>query len=159
MPTFAELWSNHPNNKGDTPLLDKAVYENQCAINVAAAWMRSGMKFSNYTGALSWQKDKPKYPIRAQELANWFATPHSRLPFKVQKFGGKEAFEKIRGKTGIIFFQNYWGSGNQGDHIDLWNMFRLSDVLSWVRIYARIGSVGLGTDYRNAESIWFWTLP
>lgn len=159
MPIFVTLWSNHPNIKDDTPLLDRKVYENQCAINMSAAWMRSGIKLSGYTGALSWEKDKPKYAIRAQELANWFASPHSHLPFKVQKFGGKEVFEKIRGKTGIIFFQNYWGAGNQGDHIDLWNGSRLTDMLSWVRIYARIGSVGLGTDYRKAQSGWFWALP
>ncbi len=75
MPAFATLWSNHPNIKGDTPLLDKKVYENQCAVNMGAAWLRSGMTLAGYTGALSWEKDKPKYPIRAQELANWFASP------------------------------------------------------------------------------------
>lgn len=37
MPAFVTRWSNHPNIKGDVPLLDKAVYENQCAINLSAA--------------------------------------------------------------------------------------------------------------------------
>jgi hypothetical protein len=159
MPTFATLWSNHPNIKGDTPVLDKKVYENQCAINMGAAWLRSGMPLSGYAGTLSWEKDKPKYPIRAQELANWFASPHSHLPFKVQKFGGKEVFEEISGKTGIIFFQNYWGPGNQGDHIDLWNDSRLTHWISWLQIHARIGSVGINSDLRKAESIWYWAVP
>lgn len=159
MPTFRTVWDNHPNVKGDSPLLDKQVYVNQCAINMSAAWLRSGMKLSGFTGTLSWEKDKPKYAIRAQELANWFETPFSHLPFKVKKFVGREAFENIRGKTGVVFFQNYWGAGNQGDHIDLWNGSRLTDMLSWVRINARIGSVGLGTDYRKAQSVWFWKLP
>jgi hypothetical protein len=159
VPSFASLWSNHPNIKGDAPVLDKKVYENQCAINVGAAWLRSGMTLSGYTGALSWEKDKPKYPIRAQELANWFASPHSHLPFKVQKFGGKEVFEKISGKPGIIFFQNYWGTGNQGDHIDLWNGSRLTHWISWLQIHARIGSVGINSDLRKAESIWYWAVP
>lgn len=157
MPAFATLWSNHPNIRGDTPVLDKKVYENQCAINMGAAWLRSGMTLSVYTGVLSWEKDKPKYPIRAQELANWFATPFSRLPFEVQKFGGKEVFEKISGKTGIIFFQNYWGQGNQGDHIDLWNGSRLTHWTSWVRIQLHL-SGGDWSDYRQAESVWFWML-
>jgi hypothetical protein len=164
VPSFTSLWSNHPNIKGDAPVLDKKVYENQCAINVGAAWLRSGMALSGYTGALSWQKDKPKYPIRAQELANWFASPHSHLPFKVQKFGGKEVFDAIKAKTGIIFFQNYWGTGNQGDHIDLWNGSRLTDWRTWARIHIRIGEYGLhnlgaGSDFQKAASIWFWALP
>jgi len=157
MPVFSTLWSNHPVIKGDTPLLDKKVYENQCAINMHAAWIRSGMNLTGYTGALSWEKDKPKYAIRAQELANWFASRHSHLS-KVQKFGGKEAFNKIKGKTGIIFFQNYWGPGNQGDHIDLWNGIRLTHWTSWIQIYARIGSFGYESDLRKAESIWFWAV-
>lgn len=159
MSSFITLWNNHPNVKGDEPLLDKQVYENQCAINMSAAWVRSGRSLSGFTGTLSWEKNKPKYAIRAQELANWFASPHSHLHARVQKFGGKEAFEKIRGRTGVIFFQNYWGAGAQGEHIDLWNGSRLTDMLSWIRIYARIGSVGLGTDYRKAQSVWFWALP
>jgi hypothetical protein len=100
-----------------------------------------------------------KYPIRAQELANWFASPHSHLPFKVQKFGGKEVFDAIKAKTGIIFFQNYWGTGNQGDHIDLWNGSRLTHWISWLQVHARIGSVGINSDLRKAESIWYWAVP
>lgn len=78
---------------------------------MGAAWLRSGRSLIGYTGALSWQKDKPKYPIRAQELANWFASKYSLLP-KVKKFGGNEVFDEIDGKTGILFFQNYWGIGS-----------------------------------------------
>ena len=163
MPTFATLWNSHPNIKGDTPLLDKAVYENQCAINMSAAWMRSGTKLSGFTGTLSWEKDKQKYAVRAQELANWFASLHSHLP-KVQKFGGKDVFNAIKGATGIIFFQNYWGAGSQGDHIDLWNGNRLTTLDSWMRIHVRIGSLGMhslgfGSDLQKAQATWFWALP
>ncbi len=163
MPAFTTLWSNHPNIKDDAPLLDKKVYENQCAINMSAAWIRSGMNLSGYTGALSWEKEKPKYAIRAQELANWFATPRSHLHANVQKFGGKNVFDAIKSKPGIIFFQNYWGAGNQGDHIDLWNGSRLTDWRTWARIHMRIGEFGLhnlgaGSDFQKAASVWFWAL-
>jgi hypothetical protein len=158
MPAFASLWRGHPNIKGDTPLLGKKVYENQCAINLSAAWLRAGGSLVGYPGVLSWQKDKPRYPIRAQELANWFASPHSPLHAKVQKFGGKEVFDAIANKTGIVFFQNYWGTGSQGDHIDLWNGTRLTHWISWVQIHARVGSVGINSDFRKAESIWFWAV-
>jgi hypothetical protein len=159
MPAFVSLSSNHPNINGDTPLLDKKVYENQCAINMSAAWMRSGKSLSGYTGTLSWEKDKPKYAIRAQELANWLASPRSHLHAKVQKFAGKEVFDAIKHDRGIIFFKNYWGAGNQGDHIDLWNGSRLTHWVSWIQIHARIGSIGINSDFRKAESIWFWVLP
>ena len=43
MPTFSELWKQHPNIAGDAPILDKTVYENQCAINLSAALMRCGV--------------------------------------------------------------------------------------------------------------------
>lgn len=158
MPTFSALWSKHPNVKGDTPLLDKTVYENQCAINLSAAWMRAGMSLTGYTGVLSWEKDKPKYAIRAQELANWFASGSSGLFTKPIKVGGKKAFEDIKNKTGIIFFQNYYGAGNRGDHIDLWNGHRLTHIRSLPQIYLRIGSFGLGSDYRGSESVWFWAV-
>ncbi|SEL91691.1 hypothetical protein SAMN05216359_1253 [Roseateles sp. YR242] len=50
MPTFAELWANHPTIKGDAPLLDTKVYENQCAINMSASLMRSGVGLKSFTG-------------------------------------------------------------------------------------------------------------
>jgi hypothetical protein len=164
MPSFATLWSNHPHVKGEDPLLDTKVYENQCAVNLSAALLRSGMNMSGYTGKWSWQKDKPKYAIRAQELAEWLCTPAALLPNRVEKMPGKEAFGEVEGKrgikgrSGIVFFQNYWGPGAQGDHIDLWNGARLTDLLSWARIYARIRSFGLGTDYRKSQSVWFWAV-
>ena len=162
MPQFVPLWNSHPNIKGDTPVLDKRTYENQCAINMSVAWLRSGMKLNGYTGARSWQKDKPKLPIRAQELADWFNSPHSLLK-KAQKFEGKDVFDAIDNKTGIIFFQNYWGPGNQGDHIDLWNGSRLTDWFTWLRIHARVGSLGIHSftsmsDFEKSQSVLFWEL-
>lgn len=165
MPTFATLWSHHPNVKGEEPLLDKAQYENQCAINLYATLERSGVNVKSFPGQLSWQKGKSRYAIRAQEVADWLASAARPIPSKVEKFVGKGVFgeEKdrpgIKSRTGIVFFQNYWGAGAQGDHIDLWNGSRLTDMLSWARIHMRISSLGIGTDYRKAQSVWFWAMP
>lgn len=158
MAAFTMLWASHPNVRGEAPLLDKSTYENQCAINLYAALQRSGVNVHTFPGQLSWQKDKPRYAIRAQEMANWLASPASGMP-KPQKFSGAEVFSKLKGKTGIIFFQNYWGPGDQGDHIDLWNGFRLSHPRSIAQIYLRIGPIGLGSDYRAAASVLFWAVP
>lgn len=158
MTNFQKIWSNHPIIKGDDPVLDKKVYENQCAINLSAALMRSGIQLTGFGGALSWQKGAPKYAIRAQELADWLQTTFPRVPMKCEKVAPKEFSAKLSQKRGIIFFQNYWGSGKQGDHIDLWNGSRLTHMRSLAQIYLRVGSFGLGSDYREAESVWFWGL-
>lgn len=144
--------------KGEDPLLDRAVYQNQCAINMHAALERSGTSLKSFRGLLSWQKDKPKYAIRARELADWLASPFSMMP-KVQKFSGMEVFERTKGKRGIIYFQNYWGPGNQGDHIDLWNGSRLTDWRSWIRIQMNMSIPGIWEDLKKSESVWFWSIP
>jgi hypothetical protein len=72
----------------------------------------------------------------------------------------------LNGKKGIIFFKDYWQrtiSGKKesfrnrtGDHIDLWNGFRLAHSRSIVQMYLRIGSFGLGSDHSQSKEIWFW---
>jgi hypothetical protein len=159
MPNFQTLWKNHPNIKGDTPVLNKATYANQCAINVSASLMRSDISLKGFAGALSWEKAKPKYAIRAQELADWLRGSFPAFPRRFEKIDPKNFSKKIATKTGIIFFQNYWGPNNQGDHIDLWNGHRLTARDSWLQIYGpRFGQnrIGWNTDLRQAESIWFW---
>ncbi|MGN7874376.1 T6SS effector amidase Tae4 family protein [Roseateles sp. 22389] len=129
MPTFAELWSNHPTIKGDAPLLDTKVYENQCAINMSASLMRSGIDLKSFTGARSWEKDKPKYPIPAEELAGWLDKNAALLPGEITKFSGKDvlgSFDKINGKTEVIFLKDYYGPGQSGDHIDLFSKNRMT---------------------------------
>lgn len=110
-----------------------------------------------FTGTLSWEKGKPKYAIRAQEMANWLERP-GIFHASVQKLSGKEAFDNMAAKTGIVFFQNYWGPSEQGDHIDLWNGLRLTDWTSWIRIQAGINIPGVWSDYKKAKSVWFWAV-
>lgn len=164
MTSFETLWKNHPTVTGEGPLLDTRQYPNQCAVKLYAALQRSGVNVRSFPGQLSWQKENPKYAIRAQEMADWLSSPANPIQSKVEKYSGKEAFEKIGGRTGIVFFQNYWGTGLQGDHIDLWNGSRLTDWFTWVRIHVRIGSFGVHSiapvsDYEKSMAIWFWELP
>jgi Type VI secretion system (T6SS), amidase effector protein 4 len=155
-PSFATLWSNHPTIKGDDALLDKDVYKDQCAINVGAAFIRSSLSMESFRGVYSWQKDSPRYPIRAQELANWLDSGMSGLMARTEKYTGKEGFDKIAKRTGIVFIQNYWGEGRQGDHIDLWNGSRMTELISYFRIQWHFSLEGVFTDMRLAQAIWFW---
>ncbi|WP_225984676.1 T6SS effector amidase Tae4 family protein [Noviherbaspirillum aerium] len=102
-------------------------------------------------------KGQAEIAIRAQEMANWLTRP-GVLPTNAQKLSGKEAFGSMAGKTGIVFFQDYWGSNEQGDHIDLWNGSRLTDWTSLVRIQGGIHIPGVWSDYKKAESVWFWAM-
>ena len=125
---------------------------------MSAALIRSDVTMQSYTGTWSWEKDKPKYAIRAHELAMWLSKPIPQLPTKVEKFSGKVFTDKIDGRRGIVYFRHYWGPNNQGDHIDFWNGRRLTDWTSWVRIQGRIVIPGVWSDFEKAKSVWFWPL-
>ncbi len=105
MPRFTQVWNNHPNITNEGSLLDKRQYPNQCAVKMYATLLKSGVNVKSFYGQLSWQKDKPKYAIRAQEIADWLASPANPVQAKVEKYSGEEVFDKIKGRTGIIFFK------------------------------------------------------
>jgi len=168
-PPFQLIWINHPNQTDEPPLLDKRVYENQCAINLSAALIRAGMNMAGYTGTWSWQSGKPRYAIRAHELAAWLKSPAAAMP-KWEAFKGKEVFgeakdEKgkpkpgITKRSGIVYFEGYWGANQNGNHIDLWDGWRLTHWTSWLQIHARISSdIGINSDLRKARQTVFWPL-
>lgn len=158
MTAFAQLWANHPTIKGDTPLLDRSVYPNQCAINMSASLMQSGVDMTRYSGARSWQEGKPRYAIRPEELAHWLETGAAHLPTKLTGKEAQNSFERVDAKTGIIFLKDYYGPGMSGDHIDLFNGSRLTERTSWFRIQWGISWDGWWSDFRRAKEIWFWQM-
>ncbi|AVS62688.1 hypothetical protein C8246_24465 [Paracidovorax avenae] len=168
MAGFQEIWRNHPGVTREKPLLPVATYENQCAVNLSAALMRTGYDLSTFKGVRSWQQGGARYPLRAEELASWLDTAASRLPGRSVRFVGQQIenpqtgadlFKSIHGRTGILFFKNYWGPGRQGDHIDLWNGSRMTALSSWFRIQWGISLEGYWSDYLKAEEARFWNVP
>ena len=158
VPAFSMVCSEHPTIKGDAPLLDHKVYQNQCAVNLYAALQRSKVDVSTFKGAMSWQKDAPKYAIRAQEVSDWLDTGACGFG-RSTVLPADNPFESISGRTGVVFFQNYYGPGLSGDHIDLFNSTRMTALSSWPRIHLGIHWQGLWSDYRNSRMIRFWMLP
>ncbi len=130
MDMFQTLWQNHPVNKsGDShPCKDQNgnfCFANQCAICMGIALEDSGISLSSYTGTKCWQHSK--HTLRAEELGEWLKTQSDKVG-KFQSFKpGKKAESFIQGKRGIVLFRNFWGSNNQGDHIDLWNGSELAN--------------------------------
>jgi Type VI secretion system (T6SS), amidase effector protein 4 len=136
---FAELWPAYPEGhpseeRYQEDVLDHGVviarkgelkYPDQCAIKVSVALHRAGVDMADYRGA-STLIDGKRAALRAAELAAWLDR---------QQFGGAAASSvhaagagwqaRMAGRTGIIYFANYWRRAGEsaptGDHIDLWN--------------------------------------
>lgn len=69
----------------------------------------------------------------------------------VEKLDAKDAFRKLLHRRGIVFIKDFYGAPQTGDHIDLWNGWRLTRMSSPFAIY-----LGLGSDYSKGVAIWFW---
>ena len=127
---FSTLWASYPNTAH--PYVDLANgkvpsgFENQCAIRVSLAIHGAGIELKSFQGASVNVKGK-KAAIRAEQLAVWLKKqPFCGLPQKPENITGKGWENKIKGRTGIVFFANYWRRDGEathatGDHIDLWN--------------------------------------
>ena len=50
----------------------------------------------------------------------------------------------LSGDAFLIFLLNFWGAGNQGDHIDLWNGTKMTR--------------GAPEYFTAAQEVWFWEL-
>jgi RHS repeat-associated protein len=98
---FVNLWENYPT---ENPC--KGI-ENQCATRLSVALQRGGVSFRTYPGG----KKPPCGILVAQELANWLGTGNPTTfsgEGKREIFTGADWRQKVDGRTGIIFFQDYW---------------------------------------------------
>ncbi|WP_334119784.1 T6SS effector amidase Tae4 family protein [Limnobacter sp.] len=171
MVTFKKLWESHPQVTGnDNPCSanGKPNFPDQCAIRVGAALAACGVKTGSLPGVRHcWHHEKSSgHTLAAEELASGLSKlpiPGVKKAIKVEPSDFKSA---LNGKKGIIFFKDYWQRtvngkkesfrNRSGDHIDLWNGFRLVHPRSIVQMYLRIGSFGLGSDHSQSKEIWFW---
>lgn len=100
--------------------------------------------------------------LRAQELADWLNTkPFTNCPTPIQ-LAGKGFHKHLAARRGIVFFKDYWMREGEksptGDHIDLWNMDRLTP--SWqnfTRFTLGINRIpSVYSDLENARTVAFW---
>ena len=146
-PRFADLWAGYPSGHPSSErwpddVIERGVivarkgelkYPDQCSLKVSAALHAAGVDMRGYAGAYTMLGGK-KGALRAAELAAWLskqafcmgAAPELRAT-------GADWQQKVAGKTGIIYFANYWRRAGEtaptGDHIDLWNRDSLSPSL------------------------------
>ncbi|MGH6649093.1 type VI secretion system amidase effector protein Tae4 [Aquabacterium sp.] len=172
---FADLWAGYP--KTGTPYVDAkgevpTGFENQCAIRVSVSLTSVGLAMKSFKGATV-LVNANKAAIRAQELADWLKLqPFCGLPAKPEGITGKDWQDKIKGRTGIVYFKDYWARAAEtnptGDHIDLWNGSKLtatgllSSAQSFMRFTLGLDRVGVGSvwnlysDLGKSKEILFW---
>lgn len=131
---FAKLWASYPSGH---PYVDPSTgkpppgYENQCAIKVSMAIHGVGIEMKSFRGAAVTMNGF-KTAIVATQLAAWLKLqPFCGLPKEPEDITGKSWQDTIKGRTGIIYFENYWRCAGEtrtatGDHIDLWNGSRMT---------------------------------
>lgn len=164
---FAVLWSAYPSSK---PYVDKngkvpEGYDNQCAIKVSVALADAGKTLDTFKGATVTINGR-KIAIRAQELGQWLKSQKIEGLGVAETITGEDWQKKIKGRTGIVYFADYWARGNEkvptGDHIDLWNGSRLTAsglegaAVTFLRFGMGIESGPGFSSLNKAKTIWFW---
>ncbi|WP_306391212.1 T6SS effector amidase Tae4 family protein [Telluria beijingensis] len=112
----------------------------------------------------------------ASQLAAWLKLqPFCGLPNEPKNVTGKDWQEKIKERTGIVYFANYWARNARerardmpsGDHIDLWNGSRLTatgaSFFSTVGRRLGFSAIGAGSswgysDLGRSSEILFWEI-
>jgi hypothetical protein len=175
---FSDLWKHYPDKP---PYIDPKTgkppsgFTNQCAIKVSVAIHGAGIEMKSFTAGVIGvnPKDFGRVEINgkntatlAAQLAMWLKKQSfCGLPQQPENVTGEDWEKKIQGRTGIIFFGDYWrrdgesASSASGGHIDLWNKdaltssfhtflrFRIGVHRPWPRIYS---------DLRGAKTILFF---
>jgi hypothetical protein len=167
MPNFKTLWDNYPDpadikarcqNKqsgGSTP------FENYCAILMSECLTKSGVDLGKCPPKYKcWSHAGPRHVILAENLAEWLSKSQPEgfsKPIKVNPVNFQKA---LSGKTGVVFFKDYWkrpgesDEGRSGDHIDLWNKSRITEGSMAYR--AVIEFFGFVSQLSKSREVWFW---
>lgn len=168
---FDTLWRNYPSSNQLHSTKDSDdIYGNYCAVNVSESFLASNIEMKSFSKkSKCWGNcNRPnQHAFRAQDLANWLKKSPILGLKKVQKFTGKTYEKGVKGKTGIIFFQDYWQRSNEkgktrtGDHIDLWNDGTLASIGSFqsiIRIGIGINIDGVWSDFSKSKEVLFWEI-
>jgi hypothetical protein len=151
MPSFHTLWNNHPSNgtppnhapctdaKGNVP---KAL-ENQCAIRLGIAFSKSGISLKTLGGARCWFGHG--HVLRVRDIVPWIDRNTVSIGCKKKEVHKKVSHTDFANRTGIAYFENFWGRNNQGDHVDLWDGKSIAH--------------GDNDFFERSEQVWFWELP
>ena len=159
---FADLWSKYGSGLSHKDKSGKELYDDYCAINLSEALIQNGLSPGG-TKCYGQCSSDSSHSLRAEELANWLkgnlGTP--------KVITGQNFMDQIKGKTGIVFFQDYYvrppSKARVGDHIDLWNKNQMGSsgvIMTWIRNNFRwLGQMFGKSDLSKSTQILFWEIP
>ena len=115
---------------------------------------------SSYKAKRCWSHSGKKHILLAEELANALTKAPPAGFSSMKKIQPGSFQSELSGKTGIIFFKDYWQRGKEsfesrsGDHIDLWSKNKITGGGMLMRsVYELFGVV---SDLKKSKEIWFW---
>jgi hypothetical protein len=152
MPSFYRLWRNHPANWNPPeyfPCKDQrgrvhAALANQCAIRMGLALQGAGVKTNSVAGGRCWNNHGRDHILRVLDLVPWIERNVASIGCQPKVVHKNVTFRDFAGQKGIMYFQNFYGRGNQGDHLDLWNGFMIAK-----------GDLDY---FERSEEVWFWKM-
>ncbi len=155
---FRLVWNNHPTvETGETfPCRDtegNPHFGNQCAILMGTCLLRSNL-LQGYDKTTCWYSGHKGHTLRAREVADWMRRNPGR--FGAVEVRSNVSWGAFVGRTGFVCFHNFWGEGNQGDHIDLWDgtgILMREKNPGWEGPALADGSLDY---FERSEEVWFW---
>lgn len=152
---FDRLWAAHPALQTPAviaPCSTKGVsnHDNQCVIRLGVAMRACGISLASYRGVCCWSGHGRDHPLRVEQMKLWLNSesatfvPYAHIAKRDKKTGAQNSWHAYSGRRGIVAWINFWGRGNQGDHIDLWDG---SSVAHGALDY-----------FERSQEIWFWEL-
>lgn len=165
MKNFKTLWDNFPDKKVvagrcfNKQKDSSQPFSDYCAILLSECFIKSGINISTYKGKC-WSHAGQKHILLAENLAEGLRqNPPSHFG-KILKVDPQNFQDKLKEKTDVIFFKDYWVRGKEefearsGDHIDLWNKNEITSSGMVMRsIYEFFGTV---SDLNKSKEVWFW---
>jgi len=163
---FEKLWNNFPQKEAikksctNKQKDSNKPFKDYCAIMLSDCFIKSGIDISLLKAKRCWSHAGKKHILLAEELAiSIKSNPPSG--FKPMKKILPGSFQNdLAGKTGVIFFKDYWQRGSEsfnsrsGDHIDLWNKDKITSSGMLMRtVYEFFGVL---SDLNKSKEIWFW---
>jgi hypothetical protein len=151
---FDQFWANHPALQ-TPPVIQPCTtngtpnFDNQCAIRLGVTLATSGISLVTYHGAFCWYGHPRTHTLRVEELKLWLnSADASFIPYaeisRRDKAGHQKTSHAYKGRRGIVVCRNFWGTNNQGDHVDLWDGNALAH--------------GALDYFERSEEIWFWEM-
>ena len=152
MVAFSTLWESHPMNQSppaEEPCRDAngaSSFPNQCAIRMSTCFVTAGLSLASFRGAFCWYGHGRAHAIRAEEVGQWLNDTADFVGVAEirKRSAGVIAAQAYATRQGVVLFRNFWGQGNQGDHVDLWNGSMMTH--------------GAASYFERSEEVWFWDL-